>query len=64
MQAVDYYLVTGPVAQMGLLSPSCIYRLSSEQLEEIAGKEASVRRKRRQSQKQMRELEAGREILL
>lgn len=64
MQAADYYLVTGPAAPMELLSPSWVYTLSSEQLEEIAGEEDFVRRKRRQLEKQVKELEAGKRILL
>jgi hypothetical protein len=64
MQAADYYLVTGPAAPMKLFSPSWVYNLSHEQLEQIAGEEAAVRRKRRQLQKQVKELETGRRILL
>jgi hypothetical protein len=64
MQAADYYLVTGPAAPMKLFSPSWVYNLSREQLDQIAGEEAVVRRKRRQLQKQVKELETGRKILL
>jgi len=64
MQAADYYLVTGPAAPMKLFSPSWVYNLSHEQLEHIAGEELSVQRKRRQLQKQVKELETGRKILL
>ncbi|KAF9237280.1 hypothetical protein DTO012A7_8996 [Penicillium roqueforti] len=63
MQAADYHLVTGPAAPMKLFSPSWVYNLSHEQLEQIAGEEISVRRKRRQLQKQVKELETGRKIL-
>ncbi|KAJ5678484.1 uncharacterized protein N7477_004117 [Penicillium maclennaniae] len=38
MQAADYYLVTGPAAPMKLFSPSWVYNLSHEQLEQIAGR--------------------------
>jgi hypothetical protein len=64
MQAADYYLVTGPAAPMTLFSPSWVYNLSREQLDQITGEEASVRRKRRQLQKQVNDLETGRKILL
>lgn len=64
MQAADFYLVTGLEAPMKLFSPSWVYSLSREQLENIVGEEASVRRKRRQLKKQVTELEMGRKILL
>ncbi|KAJ5537458.1 hypothetical protein N7513_010644 [Penicillium frequentans] len=63
MQAADYYLVTGPAAPMKLFSPSWVYDLSDEQLDQIAGEEAAVRRKRRRLQKLVKELETGKTIL-
>jgi hypothetical protein len=63
MQAVDFCLVTGPEALMKLFSPSFIYNLSPEQLGNMAGEEASVRRKRKQLKKQVKDLETGRKIL-
>lgn len=63
MQAADYHLVTGPAAPMNLFSSSWVHDLTSEQLDEIAGEESSVRRKRRMLQKQVNELEAGRKII-
>ncbi|PYH80583.1 dynamin [Aspergillus uvarum CBS 121591] len=42
MQAADFYLVTGPEAPLNLFSPSWVYTLSPEQLENIAGEEASA----------------------
>jgi hypothetical protein len=64
MQAADFYLVTGPEAPMNIFSPSWVYCLSNEELEHIAGEELSERRKRHRLQKQMKDLEAGRRILL
>lgn len=64
MQAADFYLVTGPEAPMKLFSPSWIYNLSPEELEHIAGEEASVRLRRRQLKNQVRNLETGRKILV
>lgn len=64
MQAADYYLVTGPAAPMKLFSPSWIYTLSDEQMEQIAGEEFSIRKKRRLLQRKVKELETGRKILL
>jgi hypothetical protein len=63
MQAADFYLVTGPEAPMKLFSSAWVYNLSPEQLESIAGEEVSVRRKRSQLKKQIKDLEAGRKIL-
>jgi hypothetical protein len=63
MQAADFCLVTGPEAPMKLFSPSWVYNLSPEQLENMAGEEASVRRKRKQLKKQVKDLETGRKIL-
>ncbi|KAJ5108261.1 hypothetical protein N7456_004936 [Penicillium angulare] len=64
MQAADYHLVTGPAAPMTLFSPSWVYQLSREQLEQIAGEEASVRRKRQRLQRQVKDLEKGRRIIV
>lgn len=64
MQAADFYLITGPAAPMKLFSPSWVYNLSREQVENIAGEQTSVRRKRSQLRKQVKELETGRKILL
>lgn len=64
MQAADYHLVTGPVAPMGLFSPSWVNSLSNNQLEEIAGEDLATKRKRRQLRKKIEELEAGRKVLL
>ncbi|PLB48222.1 hypothetical protein P170DRAFT_359667 [Aspergillus steynii IBT 23096] len=62
LQAADFYLVTGPEAPMALFSPSWVYNLSSEQLENIVGEESSVRRKRRLLKKQAKGLETGKKI--
>lgn len=64
MQAADFHLVTGLEALIKLFSPSWVYSLSRDQLENIVGEEASIRRKRRQLKKQVTELEMGRKILL
>lgn len=64
MQAADYHLVTGPATPMKLFSPSFVHSLSKEQLEEIAGEDPTVHRKRQQLKKEIQELEAGRKILL
>ncbi|TQB69135.1 hypothetical protein MPDQ_002318 [Monascus purpureus] len=64
MQAADYYLVRGPATPMKLFSPSMVNKLTEEQLEEIAGEEFTVHRRRLQLKKEIQDLEAGRKILL
>ncbi|KAJ5638153.1 hypothetical protein N7490_008032 [Penicillium lividum] len=64
MQAADYHLVTGPAAPVKLFSPSWVYNLSPEQLEQIAGEKVSIRAKRCRSQKRIKDLDTGRKILL
>ncbi|KAJ6040681.1 uncharacterized protein N7446_004002 [Penicillium canescens] len=64
MQATGYYLTQGPITPMGLLSPSLVSSLSREQLDEIAGEEATVKRKREQLHKEIADLSMAREILL
>jgi hypothetical protein len=63
-QAADYYLVTGPETPMKLFSPVFVSRLSKAKLEDIAGEDASVRRRRQNLRKEIRELEEGRKTLL
>jgi hypothetical protein len=63
MQAVDYHLVTGPRTPMGLFSPYLVSEFSKEQLEEIAGEEAALRRKRRQLRKEIQDLQKAKKIL-
>ncbi|KAK6810758.1 hypothetical protein RU639_013520 [Aspergillus parasiticus] len=64
MQAAGYYLVNGPEAPMKLFSPSFVNKLTREQLEEIAGEEAVLKRKRRQLLKEIGDLKAAKKILL
>lgn len=64
MQAADFYLVTGPEAPMRLFSPAWVYDLSPERLNNIVGEGSSVRRKRKQLRKQLKDLETGQSILV
>ena len=64
MQAADFHLITGPEAPMNIFSPSWVYSLSNEKLEQVAGEDLSVRTKRHRLQKQTKDLEAGRKVLL
>lgn len=63
MQAADYHLVTGPETPMGLFSPSFVGSLSKEQLEDIAGEEGALKRKRHQLQKKIKDLWEAKRIL-
>ncbi|KAJ5538589.1 Dynamin [Penicillium frequentans] len=63
MQAADHRLVTGPEAPMSLFSALWVDGLSTEELEEIAGEDMKIRRKRRQLQAEIEGLEAGRKVL-
>ena len=63
MQGTDYYLVTGPDSPLKLFSPAFVIGMSIEQLEEVAGEDIALRRKRKQLQKEIINLEAGRKIL-
>ncbi len=63
MQAADYHLVTGPRTPLKLFSPTFVNRLTAEQLEDIAGEDASTKRKRAALEKEIGDLEAGRKIL-
>lgn len=62
MQATDYHLVTGPSTPLKLFVPSFVTGLTAEQLENLAGEDVGLRRKRGQLE-EVEELEAGRKIL-
>ena len=63
MQAADYDLATGPDTPLKLFFPSLVSHLSAEKLEEIAGEDAGLKRKRRNLSKEIKDLEAGKKIL-
>ena len=63
MQASNYFLVTGPDAPLKLFNPTFVSRLTAEQLEEIAGEDAAVKRRRKVLGKEIQNLEAGKKIL-
>lgn len=64
MQATDYHLVTGPSTPFTLFTPFLITGLTAKELEDLAGEDAMVSRKRGQLKKEIEELEAGKKILL
>jgi hypothetical protein len=63
IQAADYYLVTGPHSPLKLFSPSFVTSLTEDQLMEIAGEDAALRRKRATLVKKIADLEAGKKVL-
>ena len=64
MQATDHYLVTGPDTPVKLFSASFVSELTPEQLEFIAGEDASTRRKRADLDREIANLEKGKRILI
>lgn len=64
MQAADFFLVTGEESPMSLFSSSFVSSLTDEQLEEISGEDAGLKRKRAKLKKEIQELEMGRKILV
>jgi hypothetical protein len=63
MQGTDHHLITGPNSPLKLFSPAFVIDMSTEQLEEVAGEDIALKRKRKQLQKELLNLEAGRKIL-
>ncbi|CAG8211507.1 unnamed protein product [Penicillium olsonii] len=64
MQAVDHYLISGPETPMKLFSSTWISDLSNEELDDIAGEDMGSKRKRRQLKKKIKDLEAGKKVVL
>lgn len=63
MQGTNHHFITGPNSPLKLFSPAFVINISTKQLEEVAGKNIALKRKRKQLQKEMLNLEAGRKIL-
>lgn len=64
MQAVDHHLISGQGTPIKLFSPAFVAAMSPEQLDEVAGEDPRQRRKRKQLQKEVQDLEAGKKILI
>jgi hypothetical protein len=64
MHAVSYHLVHGPDTPLKLFSPSFVVKLKDAQLEDIAGEDSSLKRKRAQLRKEIAELEAGKQVMM
>jgi Dynamin GTPase effector domain len=63
MHAANYHLITGPDTPLKLFSPEFIVSMTPEQIEDIAGEDATLKRKRVALKKEIQELEEGRRIL-
>jgi hypothetical protein len=63
MQAADYHLTTGPRTPLKLFSPAFVAEMTPTQLEEVAGEDLTLKRKRIQLEKESRNLEDGKRIL-
>ena len=62
-QASDHYLVTGPDTPVKVFSPTFVSELTSDQLDAIAGEEISTRRKRKELNRDIENLEKGKKVL-
>ncbi|OJD27445.1 hypothetical protein ACJ73_01154 [Blastomyces percursus] len=60
-EAVDYHLITCRQTPLKQFSPAFVQDLSAEQLDEIAGKDPKLKRKRVQLRKEISELEVWKE---
>ena len=63
MQVADHFLVTGLATPLTLFSPTFVAKMTPEQLEEVAGEDVAVKRRRAQLEKEIKQLEEGRKIL-
>ncbi|KAF2141514.1 uncharacterized protein K452DRAFT_228544 [Aplosporella prunicola CBS 121167] len=63
MQAVDYYLISGPVSPLSIFSPEFVSLLPENELEEIAGERSSTTEKRASISKEIATLRAGKRVL-
>ena len=63
MQVADYQLTTGPRTPLKLFSPAFVAKLTSTQLEEVAGEDLTLKRRRSQLEKERKNLEDGKMIL-
>lgn len=63
MQVADHFLVIGPDNPLRLFSPKYVASLTVDQLEEIAGEDLSVKRRRAEIEKEIERMKKGRQIL-
>ncbi len=63
MQAADLHLVRGPDAAVKVLTPAFVTDLTPEQMERIAGEDASTRRRRAELTRLVENLSQARALL-
>ncbi|EEP79836.1 predicted protein [Uncinocarpus reesii 1704] len=63
MQVADFLLITGPNTPLSIFSPAFVASMTPEQLEEIAGEDAGLKRRRAQLEKEIKQLMDGKRIL-
>ena len=63
MQVCDYFLVTGSETPLALFSAPFVAKMSSTQLEEVAGEDPRIKTKRATLEKIIEQLETGKKIL-
>jgi hypothetical protein len=64
MQVADYYMISGPDTPLKLFPPVFVGGMTPEQLDEVSGEDARQKRRRKQLQKEIEDLEKGRKILM
>ena len=63
MQAANYHLTTGPRTPLMLFSPAFVAEMTPTQLEDVAGEDLTLKRRRTQLEKELKNLEDGKRIL-
>ena len=63
MQAADYHLTIGPRTPLKLFSPAFVAEMTPTQLEDVAGEDSTLKRRRTQLEKELKNLEDGKRIL-
>lgn len=63
MQAADYHLTAGPRTPLKLFSPSFVAEMTPAQLEDVAGEDLTLKRRRIQLEKEPKILEDGKRTL-
>ncbi|KAI4095375.1 MAG: hypothetical protein LQ344_001673 [Seirophora lacunosa] len=64
MQAADRHLIRGPDTAVKVFSPSFVSDLTDEQVERIAGEDASTKRKRADLTRQVENLQKAKALLI
>ncbi len=64
MQGTDFHMITGPDTPLRLFSPEFVVELSAEQLEAVAGEDATSVQQRKSVEKEIESLTEGRKILM